>query len=194
MSVNIAVVCEANADFLIASDLIDRSIVHSVTWIESEILDAFRTFIALEANVLFTSWSAANRLGREANVRVRGFFEGKPGEQDARAARRAINLILLERPETNVIVLVRDSDGVESRRLGLEQARQESLIRERIIIGVAECKRECWVLAGFEAGDDSERQRLEELRQQLGFNPCTDSHRLTAHHSPQDLRNASYEF
>jgi hypothetical protein len=42
--------------------------------------------------------------------------------------------------------------------------------------------RETWVLAGFESKTDEERDRLRQLRKELGFDPCEQSPALAASH------------
>ena len=49
-----------------------------------------------------------------------------------------------------------------------------------IVIGLAITERECWVISGFDPGDDDETQKLEDEKQNLGFDPCERSHDLTA--------------
>lgn len=90
------------------------------------------------------------------------------------------------------VVLVRDDDRETERGPGLEQARQQwqqSKMPERIVIGLAHCKRESWVLAGFDPVDASEEDRLREVRKDLGFDPRTMAHELTAKHD-DDKRSA----
>lgn len=80
------------------------------------------------------------------------------------------------------VLLSRDSDGVAERRRGLEQAR----VRRSgewpfcVVIGVAEPKREAWVLAGFEPEDDDDSERLAGLWGELGCDPRERSHEFTA--------------
>lgn len=49
-----------------------------------------------------------------------------------------------------------------------------------IVLGVAICKRECWVLSGFIPEDEGEQGRIDAERRTLGFDPCLRSHELTA--------------
>jgi hypothetical protein len=73
-------------------------------------------------------------------------------------------------------------DQGQARRRGLEQARKEALrIDPRVIIlGCPDPMREAWVLSGFEPETDAEKARLAELRQELGFSPCHEAHRLSS--------------
>lgn len=111
---------------------------------------------------------------------IYGHFDGRPGEADARMARLALLLFAALSRRPDAVVLVRDSDGDSRRRLGLEQARSDRTWPFEIIIGVAEPKRECWVLAGFEAKDREEEERLRKVMERLAFHPVHEAYRLAA--------------
>jgi hypothetical protein len=55
------------------------------------------------------------------------------------------------------------------------------------VIGLAHCKREAWVLAGFVPKNEGETERIEQLRRELGFHPCDAAQRLTASHDDDKL-------
>jgi hypothetical protein len=190
MSVKIAVVCEAASDFVIAAKLSDRLICENIHWIEIEVIENYRTYVGAVAEEPFLTWARAKSEAAVIGLRIRGHFGGIPGELDAKAARRAIDVIRRRRPDIDAIMLVRDDDRLTARRKGLEQARSESDFGPRIVIGLAHCKRECWVLAGFVPENESESQRLGELQRQLGFHPCREAHELTAveHGSKRDAK------
>jgi hypothetical protein len=50
--------------------------------------------------------------------------------------------------------------------------------RFHIVCGFPDPEREAWVLAGFDPGDDGERQRFEALHRDLGFSPALHAVRL----------------
>jgi hypothetical protein len=87
--------------------------------------------------------------------------------------------------------LIRDDDRETARRQGLEQARDDSHWQDRIVIGLAHCKRECWVLAGFDPlpEDETEVALLQTEREKLGFDPRLSAEQLTAKHDA-DTRSA----
>lgn len=121
--------------------------------------------------------------------KLRGFFNGEKGLADARSARRALRVVTQLFGNIGAAVLMRDSDQDESRRAGLEQARQEHGRQPgafSVVIGVAKVKRECWVLSGFIAKTQAEETALETERQRLGFNPLERSEELTAKHDNDD--------
>jgi hypothetical protein len=120
------------------------------------------------------------REARERGVRQHGRFAGEPGALDAGAARRALLVIESDSREVAGVLLIRDSDNKLERRTGLNQARECGRWSFAVAIGVAHPKRECWLLAAFQPGNQEDKACLEELRRELGFDPCTASHELTA--------------
>jgi hypothetical protein len=189
MPLSLVVVCEARADFETASVLADRLICESIDWIEPDSLDYHRRYDGHDSDRPFLTWARLEELAKEASIRPRGFIEGQPADLDAAQAQRALIYIKAKLPATEAVLLVRDDDREKVRRRGLEQARAASSMRECIIIGLAHTKRECWVLAGFEARNDQERDLLAEVREELGFDPCTRAEELTAKHD-HDKRSA----
>ncbi len=194
MAETLVVVCEARADFITASNLADRVFCESIDWMEAKILEYSRHYEGLTNDQPYLKWTDAKALSKDAGIRPRGFIavEGeppKPPDLDARQAQRAIRLIESRWPEVGGILLIRDDDRKTERRAGLEQARGESSLSARIVIGLAHTKRECWVLAGFEPGDEKETDLLAKARQKLGFDPRLHAERLTAIHD-HDTRSA----
>jgi hypothetical protein len=189
MSLSFVVVCEARNDFLTASELADRVLCESVEWIEPEMLNALREYAGLPGHERFLTWKRVKALAKESLLLPRGLIDGRPGELDAQQARRALYYIESSWPGVDAILLIRDDDRLVDRRRGLEQARAASPLRDRIVIGLAHTKRECWVLAGFEPCNDQERSLLAAIRQDLGFDPREQAEQLTAIHD-HDKRSA----
>jgi hypothetical protein len=181
---SIVIICEGPADQRTACVLADRVLSDSVEWMVPEMLDSFRQWRGLRRSEPFLAWKHVHTRAREAGIRTNGFFEGEPGDQDAFAARRALALLTVEGERgIDAVLLIRDSDGhAEERRRGLEQGRHGRDGLGPILIGVAHTKRECWVLAGFTPLDQVERDRVEKLREELGFDPCAHAEELTAEH------------
>lgn len=176
----IAVVCEGPADLRTAHTLADRVICDSVVWVDLDRIDDHRVYRGVRGADPFLKWSHAKTIAREQKVTFVGFMrDGKPAYPDAHTAMKALLLLKRSPDPVEAVLLVRDSDGDPDRRKGLEQARQEEPWTFPIVVAVADPKRECWVLAGFDPADD-ERERLEEVRQKLGYYPHTCSERLTA--------------
>lgn len=80
------------------------------------------------------------------------------------------------------LVLVRDTDAERESRRDLDQARQQPRTPDAltVVIGIARPKREAWVLNGFEPENQEEEETLADLKQELGCDPRTDAHTLTA--------------
>jgi hypothetical protein len=176
------VVCEARADFVISSELADRVFCDRIDWIEAEMIHAFRHYAGFSQERPFLTWFDIKSLARELGIRVRGFIKGEQPELDAHQAQRAIRVVEAKWRDVGGILMIRDDDRLTDRRRGLEQARNESPLASRIVIGLAHTKRECWVLTGYEPGDDEESALLAEVRQDLGFDPRLQAQQLTARH------------
>jgi hypothetical protein len=190
VTAQLTMVCEAPADFETAAGLADRIVCDCVDWISSNVIDFYRQWRGWQEDAHYILWREVPVLARRLHVQPRGHFAGRPGDLDAFAARRALTLLLIAEARPSAAFLIRDSDGLLDRQLGLEQARATiGDERLRVVIGVAHTKRECWVLAGFVPRDDAERTRLAALRSELGFEPTTNSERLTAKHE-QDKKSA----
>jgi hypothetical protein len=181
MTLAFVTVCEAEADFRTASGLADRVVCEGVDWITVDVLDDYRQWRGLDDTQPFLRWRDIHRLARAAGFRILGhFLEDQPGEPDARAARRALWLVESHEGQVDGVLLIRDDDRQINRRDGLEQARAESPLSCPIVIGLAHLKRECWVMAGFDPVTSDEEVRLSSLVDELGFDPRTEAHRLTA--------------
>jgi hypothetical protein len=190
MSLTFAVVYEAEADFRIATELADRVLVDVIDWLDESQVGYFRTWFETSTSGACLSWTDIKTLAREANIRVHGHFDGQPGEPDAAAARRAILYLLREFPDLDAVVLIRDQDDQPARRQGLEQARTLFANQPPIVIGLAIVERECWVLSGFEPLDDEESTCLAELSAEIGFDPRSRNHQLTACKKDQAKKSA----
>ncbi len=180
MTRRFAVVHEAEADFQTATDLADRVLVEAASWLDNESVVYQREWVSQDPGGRRLTWKAMRRLAEAAGIEAEGFFDGRPGLADARAARRAILYLRAACPELDGIILVRDRDDQEERRDGLDQARNEHHGHMLVVLGLAVVEREAWVISGFEPQDGEETTRLSTERQTLGFNPCERSHELTA--------------
>jgi hypothetical protein len=180
MTRRFAVVHEAEADFHTATELADRMLVETCSsWLDDESVVFQREWVAEEPGGRRLTWKAMRRLTEAAGIEAEGFFDGRPGLADARAARRAILYLRDAFPQLDGIVLIRDRDDQPDRREGLQQARAEHH-GQVVVVGLAVVEREAWVISGFEPRDDDETTRLNAERQVLGFNPCERSHELSA--------------
>ena len=180
MSQHFAVVHEAEADFLTATGLADRMLMEAIDWLDEDQIAYQREWVAREAGGRRLTWKVIPQLAREIGIRAHGHFDGKPGEADAAAARRAILYLQATVPDWKAVLLIRDQDDQPDRRVGLEQARRNDHSGVVIVVGLAVVERECWLISGFDPQDDEETARLGAERQRLGFDPRHRSHELTA--------------
>jgi len=189
VSKSFVVVYEAPADFATSTELADRVLMAEVDWLDETLLDSQRIWIRKDPEGNPLTWKSIPSRARELGIRVHGHFDGEPALPDAQAARRAIAYVLRQIDTFDAILLIRDMDDQDERRKGLEQGRSAYSSVTRIIIGLAITERECWVIGGFDPNDDDERQKLEDEKQKLGFDPCEHSHELTACKNDQAKRS-----
>lgn len=197
MSLRFFVVHEAAADFTMATEIADRVLTAEIEWLDDTpidgvgktVLDTLREWIGEHPSGEPLIWTSIPDRARELGIRVRGHFNGEPGLEDAKAARRAIAYLLRLDETVDAILLIRDMDNKADRRRGLDQARTYFDSRTRVVIGLAIPERECWVLSGFDPKDEAEGAKLKEEIQNLGFDPCRKSHQLTACNDDQAKRS-----
>jgi hypothetical protein len=181
--IRIGVVLEGPSDHRTVCGLVDRLMVEDVGWIQdlSDRLKDIRSFIGSQEPSSFLAWKD---VAREARGRVpprHGHFAGEPGFEDAHHAVLALRLFTALATPPLGVVLVRDSDGRPKERLkGLQQARDDGRWPFRVVLGIAHFMRETWVLAGFIPASVEEEDRLDQERQNLGFHPNREPHRLDA--------------
>ncbi|WP_437310353.1 hypothetical protein [Sorangium sp. So ce388] len=176
----IAVVCEADADRRTACALCDRVLCENVDWIDEESIELFRGYHGEHRQDSRLKWTRMKAMAKERHVVAHGFSRGEPRAPDAAMAEQALKLLATLDPPPDAVILVRDADKLSRRREGFEQARDAQPWRFPVVIGVADTKRECWILAGFEPRDDAERALLERERKELGFDPRSEAEQLTA--------------
>lgn len=190
MSWSIALVCEAPADRETAVRITTRVVCDHESvreWMEADYLQ-FRGYRPEDLQLL---WREVKATAVANKVAVVGFINGLPASPDAHNALRALLLFNRLDPRPDAVMLVRDSDNDLERRTGLRQARETEPWPFPVVIGLAHTKRECWHICGFEPAGPEEQERLDDERKNLGFDPRTHSHELTAKHSETtDKRSA----
>jgi hypothetical protein len=181
----VAVFCEAAADFSTATDLVDRVLrEEGLDWVrehlESYPLDDLREWVGSAGRPFFDLHHTDKEMGDRGILRPRDQFRGQEGAYGALAA---YNAFLIARHEASrsgpieAVVFVWDMDDQgEARRAGLDRGRKAALVP--MILGCPDLEREAWVLAGFEPLNAVERDRLEDERKSLRFDPCVQAHRL----------------
>lgn len=182
------IVCEAPADFRIATDLADRIIRNSLADSQPGELSALRQWHESEPGRPYIRWTDLDKVAETWKIRrlrPRSRFGGAPAAADAAMADKALLLAAFMARKAGLVgvLLIRDSDGYNERRTGLTQARTTETGTPwpfEVAIGLAHPKREAWVLAGFEPQTPAERARLDELKREVGRDPCVYSHELDA--------------
>ena len=190
MTVVIVVVCEDVPDLRTGAWLADRVILETLGddtpdgWIPAELIDDYRCYRGRHRGDTHVPWKDVGTLAKEVGAKpLLGSFAGYyPAHEDEWDILRALPLLLFHTPEPpDGIIFLRDTDDEEERKKGLEAARTAICpdASAPVVIGIAHAKRECWHLAGFVAQEETnEADRVAELRQKLGFNPCEQSERL----------------
>jgi len=192
--VKLILFCEAPADQRMAASLTDRVLCEEGDYWVSELMamdpKLVREWSSDDLQRSYFDLHALDKYLLKHKVRpLLGHFDGKPGSADAQMARNIFSLVRsIDRNQQSsskhdAVVIVRDMDNQsEARRTGLNQARAEASqwAAFKIILGCPDLEQETWLLVGFEAETEEEKQRLKNLRQELGFCPVRDAHRLDA--------------
>jgi hypothetical protein len=176
------VVCEGPSDPETIMVLADRVACAEHDWLDG-IIDSMRIWTGVTPGDTCVYWSDIYRI---CDARGVPRAHGVGYALGRRSALMALRLARTLDVSPTAVLLIRDSDGDHDGWLAsLEAARRDFHAREQsprfmVVIGVAHPEREAWVLASFEPRTPEERSRLDELRAELGFNPCEQGERLTS--------------
>lgn len=194
--IEFVIIVESEADFRTASELANRIIVEQIEWIEPY-LSQLLQWRGLSTSTNFTCWKdvkVAYDEMRTQGIHLPRFLGGRGQGADFAASSKILNMIerLKKDRGRNIqaVILIRDLDNQPERRTGIEHARQDSATA--VVIGMADGKREAWVLNGYFCQNDDEQSLLSQLIKQLNFDPTLESHRLraTTFDEPDRIRNA----
>ncbi|MDJ0514737.1 MAG: hypothetical protein QNJ74_00270 [Trichodesmium sp. MO_231.B1] len=192
------VIVESSADARTATKLGDRLLVEKVDWLEAEQLRDFFHWSGLEENTEHSCWKDIKRIIENSGVKIPKTRRGKSGvtKTDGAAARKILNFVsyLQKTRQIKAVIFIRDLDNQPERKENIEKVRSEDSDRQpqvAIVMGMANRNREAWVLNGFIALNTSEEKILEEIKAQLTFDPCEESHRLRSNSKaePERMRN-----
>ncbi|MBE9053734.1 hypothetical protein IQ243_25700 [Nostocales cyanobacterium LEGE 11386] len=187
-----------------ATKLAERVLREKLDWLDDDSLQYYFQWTGLQVGTEYSYWRDIEKIIDDAKQQVKykeprylGHYRKRvPFKYDGARAMKALNLVrfLQKTREIKAVLFIRDLDNQPERKEGLEQARSEHINRElklEVVIGAAYPKREAWVLNGF-IPSDNEEIILEEIKTQLTFDPCTESHRLrsTSEEEPDRIRNA----
>ncbi|MEG4505875.1 hypothetical protein QUA81_19655 [Microcoleus sp. F6_B4] len=201
--IEFVVIVESSADARTATRLADRVLVEKIDWLEPEMLQHLFQWSGLEAGTENSCWKNINQIIDNFQQslgfrppRYLGHRKDGALKADGAAAIKIINLVrfIQKTRQIKAVLLIRDLDNQPQRREGIEQARSEQIDRQpklAVIIGTADRMREAWVLNGFIASNQEEKQILQEITTELTFNPCDESHRLRSNswEEPDRIRN-----
>ncbi|OBQ27630.1 MAG: hypothetical protein AN483_19735 [Aphanizomenon flos-aquae MDT14a] len=201
--IEFVVIVESGADARTATKLAERVLKEKFDWLDDDILQHCFQWNGLEEGTEFSCWRDIIKIIDDAKSQIKykpsrfiGHSKGVPLKADGAASIKVLNLVrFLQRiRQIKAVIFIRDLDNQPERKEGIEQARSEHINKTpklEIIIGAADPKREAWVLNGFIPSNQQEEQILEEIKNQLSFDPCIESHRLraTSEKEPERMRN-----
>jgi hypothetical protein len=196
--IEFVVIVESSADARTATKLAERVLVDKVEWLEREQLQYLFRWSGLEENTEHSCWKDIKHiieLEKKSGVRLPKFigtrrYSKEPLKADAASSLKILNLVgyLQKTREIKALLFIRDLDNQAERREGIEQACSEHdraclehsnrQAKLAIIIGTAAQMREAWVLNGFIPSNQEETRILEDIKTELNFDPCEESHRL----------------
>lgn len=155
--------------------------LQTVEWVRDTGLEHVREWVGFDGE----SWLPVKRVRELSDhasphsfFSVRGPFGGEQGAEDALAMRRLF-LLARGRGGVDVLVVARDTDH-KNRRQGFEQARAESPWEFGIAGAHAQPEAEAWLICSASAREPAQRDALHSVKKELGFDPITQSHRLTS--------------
>ncbi|MBK8099929.1 MAG: hypothetical protein IPK26_22735 [Planctomycetes bacterium] len=157
-----------------------------VDWIDAATLEHFRTWASV-GNHPFLDVHRAHDLARDLGLgyRLYGRFQGEPGAEDALLHRCALLVLADMEPLPGAVVIARDDDGRQARRLGFVQAESDRAWPFAIIGAIATPEIESWLISAFVPRTPEEERNRDELRETLGFDPIQEAHRLSSTGSPK---------
>ncbi|MBD2665719.1 hypothetical protein B6N60_04477 [Richelia sinica FACHB-800] len=201
--VEFIVIVESGADARTATKLAERVLKEKLDWLDDDSLKYYFRWTGLESGAEYSCWRDIKKIVDDAKKQLK-YHEhrylghhstGIPLKADGAASLKVLKLVRFLQKTRNIksVLFIRDLDNQLERREGLEQARLQHINltpKLEIVIGAADPKREAWVLNGFIASNN-EQAILENIKNQLNFDPCIESHRLrsTSEKEPERIRN-----
>lgn len=122
--------------------------------------------------------------GGRRSVVTLGRFDGVPRDHDEHSTRTL--LVTMAAASAELVVLLRDRDGVPGREPSVRRAVSAFCSEFRgtlsVCVGIADLEIESWVLSGFVGETSHERECLKGEKARLGFDPTLSPERLTDKH------------
>ncbi len=182
MTLRVLVVAEDVLGATLARDLCDRVVVErgprwlSDLWHDALTRESQRRWGGVDDAERWAGWGDMKRLAGALGLRSHGL--GMKG--GAFEAYRTAHAAAMLDPRPDVLVMCRDTDGNDSLRTemiaGLERARVDDV---PIVLAVAHQEAEAWVVTGFVPRHAREREQLERLAHEVGFDPTLEPQRMT---------------
>lgn len=190
------VIVESSADAETATKLAERILAEKIEWLEPEQLQYLFRWSGLQEGTEYSCWKNVKQiidfLTQSSNYkppRYLGHSQEGALKADGAIATKVLGLVRFLQGVRSIkaVLLIRDLDDDPERRQGLEQARARhsnqqtasgSAVKLEIVIGTADRMREAWVLNGFIPFSKDEERILQEIKTELAFDPCEESHRL----------------
>lgn len=150
-----------------------------VDWVETESLDAFRTWVQHEGRP-YLELKRVGAIAKQLGLRFRGTFDGASGADDALLMRKLFGVVVELELQLEVLVVARDVDSTD-RRVGFEQARAELGTGPFEIVGaLAQPEAEAWLVCAWLPAGEAEESAHQAVRRDLGFDPIARSHELAS--------------
>jgi len=197
--VKIGIAAESRGDARLIKALVDRMLIEEIAWVADTFeacrgamddgLSPCRSFEGIEGSA-FLDIHDATEHARNRRLRFHGHFNGEPAASDAQMFRAALVLFAEEAEPPKAVVIARDVDDDAERRKGFTQADKVTDWPFKVIGALATPEIEAWLVAAWTPEDRAERERHQELNDELHFDPCAHPERLTSKNEsdPKDAK------
>lgn len=181
----IGIACEDEQHCRVATRLVDVACTASHGG-SSELVESCRTWRGLREDQPWYKYDPKDARDLRPvrvdgmTIKRHGHIDGKPLLPEASMWRNVLMLFHQLDPRPDVVLLVRDLDGYQKRKQGLDQVRHGFRWDFAVVAATPQPEIEAWYVAGFDPQDGAEERRLGGLRKKLSFDPTKESHRLTA--------------
>jgi hypothetical protein len=179
------VACEDAGHFSAVTCLVDAALLAHHGWL-ADIIDSCRSWRGFDESRPWSSYKTDDAHDLQPilldGVRIapHGHIKGEKLGPEASMWRKVLLLFCHCEPRPEAVLLVRDMDGYDDRRRGMEQVRDGIEWPFDIAVAAPQPEIEAWHVSGFVPTNATEHGALEELRRTLSFDPTFESQRLTS--------------
>jgi hypothetical protein len=177
---------EDEGHFRAITKLVDDTLIAQIDWLQ-DILESCRAWRGIRSNQRWYKYAPEDAYDLRPvtingmTIKPQGQIAGKPLKPEASMWRKVLLLFHHAEPRPDIVVLVRDLDGYPERRDGIDQVRNDLTWSFPIVTATPNPEIEGWLVSGFVPTNEAERVQLEQVRQELSFDPTLKSHNLTSH-------------